>query len=139
MYNKKVIEAQVNTEDEVFEIYEMAKICTLDDSSIEIFVNSDDGGKIPHFHVWKKLGGRRHEWEVCIKFESAEYFTHGKYKGTVPTKIAKEIDKTLRQKDTKDKYGRTNWDIAIEEWNRNNSDVTLPDDLVQPDYTKLNK
>ena len=128
----KVIEA-------VEEIYEMARICKLpSDNNIEIFVNTDDGGNMPHFHVWKKLSRRVHEWETCIKFEEPEYFLHGKYKDKVSTKIAKEIDKVLRSKKINDRSGRTYWQAAVDSWNDNNSNVTLPMDLQQPDYTTLN-
>jgi hypothetical protein len=39
--------------------------------------------------------------------------------------------------DKKDRNHRTYWQKAIDAWNDNNSDVELPLDLEQPDYTKL--
>lgn len=120
------------------EINEMARICELP-GKIEIFVNTDDGGNVPHFHVWKKLSGRAHKWETCIKFEGSEYFLHGKYKDKVNSKIAEEIDIALRSPDPDEDNTRTYWQTAVREWNRNNSNRKLPLDLQQPDYTKLNK
>ena len=124
--------------DDLDEVCEMARICKLP-NKIEIFVNTDDGWNIPHFHVWKKTSCRNHEWETCIKFDSPEYFLHGKYSDKISTKIAKEIDFALRSVDLSDRFKRTFWEIAIDEWNRNNSSKDLPLELEQPDYTKLNK
>ena len=124
------------------ELLEMARIGFIpigDNKGIEVYVNTDDSGNTPHFHVRKRSSHNDFEWDICIKFDSAEYFEHGRHTGTLPSKIAKELDKMLRTVDKKDKNGNTYWEIAISEWNRNNSDVELPDDLEQPDYTMLNK
>ena len=105
---------------------------------IEVYIHTNDSGKTPHFHVRKYSSHNQFEWEVCIAFTEAKYFKHGKYTDELPDKgIAKDLDKMLRTVDKKSKYGMTYWDIALEEWNRNNSDVELPLDLEQPDYTKL--
>ena len=52
-------------------------------------------------------------------------------------KTAKELDKMLRQIDPKSRHGLTFWEVAIDEWNRNNSDKELPLDLEQPNYCTL--
>ena len=106
--------------------------------TIEVYVHTDDPGKTPHFHVRKYGKNNQFEWETCIQYEKAEYFLHGKYKDKLPNqKITKELDKMMRTKKSGDKYGRTYFDYAVEMWNDNNSDVILPDDIIQPDYTKL--
>ena len=128
--------------EEKHELLEMARIGFIpigDNKGIEVYVNTDDSGNTPHFHVRKRSSHNDFEWDICIRFDSAEYFEHGRHKGTLSSKIAKELDKMLRTVDKKDKNGSTYWEIAISEWNRNNSDVELPDDLEQPDYTMLNK
>lgn len=122
-------------------IYGMARIGYIPPNTtktIEVYVNTDDPGKIPHFHVRKYGKNRKFDWEVCIRFESAEYFSHGAYKGKLPNqKIAKELDKMLRTVDKSSRGGFTYWELAIDEWNRNNSDILLPEDLEQPNYNLL--
>lgn len=105
--------------------------------SIEVYVHTDDGGEIPHFHVRKYGSKNKFEWETCIKFEAAEYFLHGKYRDKLPDrKTCKLLDKMLRSKDPEEN-GSTYWETAIKEWNRNNSDRRLSIDLEQPDYSRL--
>lgn len=101
-------------------------------SNIQIVIYTDDGGKIPHFHV--KVQGSS---DACIRFKSAEYFCHGKHDGVVSTVTAKQIDSLLRMKYKNTEM--TYWQYAVNLWNDNNSDEEIPEDLVQPDYTKLNK
>ena len=108
-------------------------------NGIEIYIHTNDGGNVPHFHVRKYGKHNKFEWEVCVAFQDAKYFKHGKYKDEFPnTKIAKDLDKTLRMVDPDSRHGSTYWEIAIEEWNRNNSDRKIPLDLVQPDYRHIN-
>lgn len=105
--------------------------------SIEVYVNTDDSGKIPHFHVRKYGKNHNFDWETCIRYDKAEYFMHGKYEGKLPKGINKELDKMLRTVDNRDRNKRTYWQKAIDDWNDNNSDIELPLNLEQPDYTKL--
>lgn len=104
--------------------------------SVEVYVMTDDGGKIPHFHVRKYGDNHSFDWETCIKFESAEYFKHGRYSDVLPKGYGKKIDDMLRKNNPKDP-GRTYWQTAVIAWNSNNSDENLPFDTKQPDYSKL--
>lgn len=107
-------------------------------NTIEVYVHTNDAGKIPHFHIRKYGANNQFEWETCVKFESPNYFIHGHYDDRIPgRKIVKELDIMLRTIDKKDRNHRTYWQKAIDAWNDNNSDVELPLDLEQPDYTKL--
>lgn len=103
--------------------------------SVEVYVWTNDPGSVPHMHV-RAIGGKKYEWECCIRYDSAEYFDHGKYHDRLPSRIGKELDKMLRSTDP-DSFGNTYWQTALTEWNRNNSDVKLPLDLEQPDYSAL--
>lgn len=50
-------------------IESMARICFIpidSEKSVEVYVNTDDGGKISHFHVRKYGAGHKFEWEICI-------------------------------------------------------------------------
>ena len=107
------------------------------ENSIEVYVHTNDAGNVPHFHVRKYSKGNLFSWETCIKYESAEYFLHGKHKDKLSSsKIAKELNNMLSTLNPKDP-GRTYWQTAIVAWNNNNSGTELPFDLKQPDYTKL--
>ena len=120
------------------EIYEMAKVCEIE-PKVEVFVNTNDNGNIPHFHVWKKIRGRLHEWEVCVRYDSAEYFSHKKHPGTMPSDMTKKLNEVLKKKNPNSRHGDTYWQTAVEMWNQNNERKPLDWDLEQPDYTKLNK
>ena len=123
------------------ELVEMARIGWVpvgDKNGIEVYVHTNDSGNTPHFHVRKYGKNNSFEWETCIKYESCEYFLHGRYTDKLPNrKIAKELDKMLRTVNSKSRHRQTFWEDAIDEWNRNNSDCEIPLDLEQPDYTNL--
>lgn len=122
-------------------ILEMARVGFIPPGSqktIEVYVHTDDSGKTPHFHVRKYGKNNSFEWEACILYERAGYFAHGHYNDTLPDKkTTKALDKMLRQIDPKSRDNHTYWQLCVEEWNRNNSDVELDLDLTQPDYTQL--
>lgn len=107
--------------------------------TIEVYVNTDDSGKVLHFHV-RKYGKAHHfEWETCVKFESCDYFLHGKCKDKLPSRqVANELDAMLRQVNPTVRNSEIYWQTAVDMWNLNNSDVPLDSDLEQPDYNKLN-
>ena len=137
----KIIE-ELYKEELINGILEMARVGYLpvgsNKSQVEVYVHTDDPGKTPHFHVRKKSEhGHSFEWDKCIQFEKAEYFEHGDFhKGKLPNKkyvkmvidLMKSVNKT---------WGITYWQYAVRMWNDNNSDVTLPDDLQMPDYSRL--
>ena len=135
--NMKIYNKMPNTQD----ITGMARIGWIPPSlirGIEVYVHTDDAGKIPHFHIRKYGQNNQFEWETCVKFEAAEYFLHGKYKDKLPdAKTAKLLDEMLRQINPKDRHGSTYWETAVDAWNNNNSDVELPIDIKQPDYSRL--
>ena len=122
-------------------INEMARIGWIPSNQtkgIEVYVHTDDNDNVPHFHVRKYGSHNDFEWEVCVRYDSAQYFSHGRYGGIMPTKITKMLDKMLREKDPKSRHDETYWEEAIDEWNRNNSDIEIDKKLEQPDYSKLN-
>lgn len=120
-------------------LIEMARVGWIPTSTtktVEVYVRTDDSGKIPHFHIRKYSGNNDPEWETCIKYETAEYFLHGKYQDTLPNKLKKQLDDMLREDNPKDP-GRTYWDTAVVAWNQNNSDVELNINIEQPNYNEL--
>jgi hypothetical protein len=121
-------------------ILEMGRICFVPsdnkNSEYDMYIHTNDPGKIPHFHVRKigKKGGNSYEWDKCIRLDQAKYFSHGKHTGQIPSsKIEKEVINTLYKKHPK--FNITYWEYAVQLWNDNNSDVEVGN-LVMPDYTK---
>lgn len=113
---------------------EMARVGFFSD--FEVWVHTDDPGKIPHFHVWDKNSGGG-LFHTCVKILSAEYFHHNGKEDVFNTKQKKELVEFLKAKPKKSKWHPTNWDFVLTTWNSNNSDVDVPEDLEMPDYTKL--
>jgi hypothetical protein len=120
------------------EILEMARIgyIPMGTKELEVYVNTDDSGKIPHFHV------RNKDWSfhTCIEFKKPDYFHHEGKTDVLNRSQKKELIKFFKAKAV---AGRTrgksitNWDLACIDWNRNNSDVILPEGQKMPDYAKL--
>ena len=124
-------------------------------SDIEVYVQTYDVARVPHFHVRKHLHGNVYEWDIAIRVDSAKYFEHGKHKGRISTKLATDLDKMFRSIDKYAAYGenKTYWKLAIEMWNSQNATMYNPDDpfnynpndplllnddIKQPDYSRLN-
>lgn len=124
------------TEEYLVEMARIGWVPTTNVRGIEVYVRTDDGGKIPHFHIRKYGDNNTFDWETCVKYTSAEYFKHGNYKDNLPSGFGKKLNTMLKQNNPKDP-GRTYWQSAIIAWNNNNSDVEIPFDLEQPDYSKL--
>ena len=135
----KIIEDLDELNDKMF-IVEMAEICHIGD--LIMYIRSNDDGNTPHFHVYRK--GDRKNTEVCIMFEEPKYFAHGIYKlHRIDSKTVKELDSKLRTVNPKS-FGNprgemTYWEQAVSQWNMSTSKKSIPWDLEQPDYTKLNK
>lgn len=104
--------------------------------NVEVYVWTNDPGLVPHMHV-RAIGDSKYQWECCIRFDSAEYFDHGKYSDRLPSRVGRELDRMLRSIDPHSPHRDTYWQTAITEWNRNNSEYNLPYDLEQPDYSVL--
>ena len=110
---------------------EMARIGFTDDG-FEVYVNTDDGGNIPHFHYRTK---GTWEFHSCIKLEKAEYFEHEGKEGKLNSRQRKELVKFLNKVDEDE--NKTNWQIIVSEWNRNNSNVKVNKNLQMPNYLDL--
>lgn len=109
--------------------------------TFEVYVNTDDAGKIPHFHVRDK-----DDWEAfhtCIKIEEPEYFLHGNKTDVLNAKERKALQEFMTDYPKKgsffgeDGHRLNNWEYVKMLWNMNNSDVEVDDNTAQPDYTLL--
>lgn len=113
------------------DLLEMARVGFTNDQ-YEIYVNTDDSGKIPHFHYRKK-----NEWDkfhTCIKIEKAEYFLHGGKNDKLNSRQKKELIVFLNKKTNRN---MRNWDHIVDMWNMNNSDVLVDESTKMPNYNNL--
>lgn len=111
---------------------ERARIGFTDDG-FEVYINTDDGGDIPHFHYRTK---GTWEFHSCIKIKSAEYFEHEGKESKLNSKQRRELVKFLNNIDKHDKT-KTNWQTLINEWNRNNSSQEVDENQSMPNYLNL--
>lgn len=112
--------------------FEMAQIGDLDNKLI-IYVRSNEGGNIPHFHIVDKatLGSKYH---TCVKIESAEYFHHTGKEDVLNSKQRKSLVKFLNSLTPLEV---THWEFLLMTWNTNNSNRKVNMNLSMPDYTNL--
>lgn len=115
------------------QLWEMARVGKYD--IFDVYVHTDDSGKIPHFHIWDEAT-RGQQFHTCIKLLSAEYFHHTGKEGILNTKQRKELIKFLTSKPNNNRY-ETYWQLLVDMWNINNSDVIVNSDIEMPDYTLL--
>lgn len=104
----------------------------------EVYVNTDDGGNIPHFHY--RLKGNWSKFHTCIRLDRPEYFHHTGKEGVLSSKQLKKLVKFLNDPVRFSKYiglFKNNWELICFLWDINNSNVTC-DDFEFPDYYKLN-
>lgn len=118
------------------DIFGMARVGYVD--SYEIYVNTNDGGEIPHFHMrdpndWSKF-------HTCVLITKAEYFLHEGKEDVLNSKQRKALQKFMESPVANKKYSSkfaNNWELVCFLWELNNSDVIIPDGAVMPDYRKL--
>lgn len=110
---------------------EMARVGII--GGYEIYVHTDDPGKIPHFHIWD-YSTKGEKFHTCIKIEVAEYFNHNGKEDKLNHKLKKELVDFLEKP-----YNTylTNWQLLLIMWNINNSDVKVDEDQEMPDYMTL--
>lgn len=115
-------------------LFEMSRVGCFSD--FEVWVRTDDGGNIPHFHVWDKnsRGGLFH---TCVQIAKPEYFRHTDKENVFNARQKHELVDFLRAKLAKSRWHSTNWDFIVTLWNANNLKAEVPEDIEIPDYSKL--
>lgn len=114
-------------------LYEMMEVGRFEDFKICVYGKE---GPIPHFHFYppghlEKEGG-------CIRLDEPEYFNHGSYKATLNKRNIKRMIEWMSQPHKYwGKYGETNWDLLVLDWNDQNSNFPLPKSTKQPNYLEL--
>ena len=118
------------------DLMEMARVGFV--SGLEIYVNTDDAGNIPHFHIRDSV-----DWEkfhTCVQIEKAEYFIHGNKNDLLNHKQKVALNTFMNQAPSLSKYAdrfKNNWELVCFLWDINNSEMIISDDVKQPDYSKL--
>lgn len=102
-----------------------------------VHINTDDPGKIPHFHYRDK-----DDWEkfhTCIRLDSPEYFHHGNKQDVLSGEQKEELMVFLSSPHRGWKEIQwTNWEYLVYMWGNENPDYTQLDmDFPMPDYMKL--
>ena len=116
----------------------MARVGFTSDS-YEVYVNTDDGGKIPHFHYRLKNDWRK--FHTCIKIEAPEYFHHTGKESVLNSKQISSLICFLKSPVSLSQYSEkfsNNFELIIFLWNINNSDVIVDLETKIPDYYNLN-
>lgn len=104
----------------------------------EVYVNTNDGGKIPHFHYrdandWSKF-------HTCIRIDRPEYFHHEGKSDVLNSNQKKALQKFMKSKVSLDRYKdkfSNNWELICFMWDINNSDIQIDDNTQQPNYINL--
>lgn len=125
-----------DVEEQEYLLYDTARIGYLD--TYEVYVNTDDQGDTPHFHIWDR-DSRGSAFHTCIKILSPEYLHHTGKENVLNTKQRKELCDFLKSPCTKNTRYKTNWEYLVSMWNDNNSSMIVPEDINMPDYTKLSQ
>jgi protocatechuate 3,4-dioxygenase beta subunit len=89
----------------------------------------------PHFHFFKKQGKK--DVSGRIYFEKAEYYDSKTQTAKLTNDEKEALYKTLQLKVDGDRFGRTYWERAIDDWNALPGVTKLSIDLPIPDYRKL--
>lgn len=103
----------------------------------EVYVNTDDGGNIPHFHY--RLKSDWSKFHTCIRLDSPEYFHHNGKEDVLNSSQKKNLQKFLSSQVTLSRYKgkfENNFELLCFLWDINNSNVQS-DDWDLPDYTTL--
>lgn len=114
---------------------EMARIGEVDD--LAVYIRSGEG-PIAHFHIMDSnaLGSLFH---TCIRIEEPKYFHHTGKEDILNSREIKELIKFLNLPNRSKRFSGTNWNRVVDEWNTNNPNFEIDEDIEIPDYTLLNK
>ena len=105
---------------------------------LEVYVNTNDSGNIPHFHLRRE--GEWGKFHTCIKIESPEYFWHEGKRGVLNSGQRKALVEFMKSPVGINKYANrfeNNWELICFMWDINNSDMQISNDATMPDYTLL--
>ena len=106
------------------------------EDGFEIFIGTDDPGRIPHFHY----RNADRSVNTSIQIMKAEYFFLGKYRGYLSREQRLNLQKfMLSSPDGCSFQNCSMWEYIVEVWNMNNDSGVRIDlnGIKQPDYTTI--
>ena len=120
-------------------LLEMARVGYFFRDKFEVYIHTDDPGNEPHFHI-RDASTRGQDFHTCIKILSPEYFHHTGKEDVLNSHEKKALVEFLKEKPTNSKKTAfvSNWDKLVYEWNENNSNVYVDEDMEMPNYMDLN-
>jgi len=138
--NTKPISINENTNDHREPLLEMARIGYIN-GQFEVYVQTDDGGHIPHVHIRDKAT-RGQKFETCVELKRSRYSLHGKYKDVMSEYMAKQFADFMESKPHNPRY-QNNYELSVYMWNLNNSiEEVVPQydsngRIIMPDYRTI--
>lgn len=118
------------------DIYGMSRVGFI--GELEVYVNTNDAGNIPHFHLRDSTNWDR--FHSCIRIDKAEYFLHEGKENKLNSSQRKELQEFMESRVSINKYAdkfENNWELVCFLWDMNNSDVSIPEGLEMPNYLEL--
>ena len=107
-----------------------------------LYVDTDDSGEIPHFHIRNFRSGTSGEYGFLtgIEFQKPAYF-HQQDPGDILSDGKKEalceyLNSVVEEKKFRE-AGITMWEMLCLMWNWNNPGNQLPQEVAMPDYRGL--
>lgn len=120
-------------ETHVMNLCEMAKVGEFNkEGKFIVFIMTDDGGNIPHFHIWD-YSTRGDKFSTCICITEPKYFHHPGKMDILNSKQLKALVKLLKGPSINKRY-TSSWEYLVSMWNDNNSKIYVPEDIEMPDY-----
>ena len=114
---------------------EMARVGDMN-PKLEVYIRTDDGGNLPHFHIWDK-NSRGEKFHTCVQIKEPTYFHHDGKEGVLNTSQRQELMAFLKSKPTNTRRFSTFWEAVVTFWNMNNSAMNVDEDQPMPDYTNI--
>ncbi len=100
----------------------------------EVYVNTNDVGEEPHFHI--RLKNSWDKFHSCIKILSCEYFEHEEKEDVLNSELKQSLVTFLQNKD-EEELNKTHWQVLVTEWNRNNPTQKVDRNIEMPNYLDL--
>jgi hypothetical protein len=120
--------------DEAGLLQEMASIGDFKDFQVKVL---GEGRNIPHFHIL--IGDPKSPtWQSCPRLDKADYFVHHGIADRLNSEERALLMEFLVEPFRKSsRFIGSNWDNIVFQWNANNSQLVVPEDIPMPDYTQL--
>lgn len=124
-------------------IVEMARVGYIGKKNdYEVYIHTNDMGNIPHFHL-RDSATQGEDFETCVQLKDNKYFLHGRYVSVMNSSLRNSLANFM-ESESKVVKGKTNYEIAVEAWNLNNSSENVEllynedGNVIIPNYREIN-